>query len=56
MTTLMRQILKSKQEGRRRLAELPISAKVAKLEKLRDRHHLIVSSPLRMVAPSARRG
>jgi hypothetical protein len=59
MTKLMRQILANKREGRRQLAELPIAEKVAKLEKLRERHALIAASPLRSSsahghAPSSR--
>lgn len=47
MTKLMRQILADKANGRRHLADLSITEKIAKLEKLRERRNLVASSPLR---------
>ena len=56
MTKLMRQILADKQQGRKDLAALPIVEKIAHLERLRDRHQLIASSPLRTGVSASSRG
>jgi hypothetical protein len=47
MSELMRRILESKREARKRLAALPFSEKVRLLEQLRDRSLAIAASPLR---------
>jgi predicted type IV restriction endonuclease len=47
MSNRMRKILESKRAMRKQLAELSFSAKVAILEKLRDRSLLIAASSLR---------
>jgi hypothetical protein len=47
MSPFMRQVLESKRETRKRLAQLPFAQKLVLLEKLRDRSLLIAASPLR---------
>jgi hypothetical protein len=51
MSDWMRRVLEGKRETRKRLAELPFSAKLILLEKLRDRSLLIASTPLRQQQP-----
>lgn len=50
MKDWMQRVIASKAKARSDLARLPFSAKVAILEKLRDRSQLIASSPLRKQA------
>jgi hypothetical protein len=47
MSDHMRKVLESKRETRNRLAALPFSQKLVRLEKLRDRSSLIATSSLR---------
>ncbi|MBU4200237.1 MAG: hypothetical protein KKG09_02360 [Verrucomicrobia bacterium] len=47
MSAQMRAILESKRAMRRQLRALPLSEKIALLEKLRDRSLAIANSPLR---------
>jgi hypothetical protein len=47
MTALMHRILEDKRQGRADLAARPFAEKVAMLEKMRVRHDLIATSPLR---------
>lgn len=55
MTVEMRRILKSKQEYRQRLAELPIADKLRSLEELRQRSLTLAASRAKLAAELATR-